>query len=130
EADFYECVSNAFETSTGGHDFLCGLQRDAWGRFYTASGKLGLLRVSADGRSVEVLATGFRNPDGLGLLPYGTLTVPGSEGERTHRLADQRGQGRRPLRVPGPESRPRARPAPGLPPPRDGQLQRRPGLCR
>jgi putative heme-binding domain-containing protein len=81
EADFYECFSNAYETSPAGHDFVCGLQRDAEGRFYTASGKQGLLRIAADGRTVEVLATGFRNPDGLGLTPDGTLTVPNSEGE-------------------------------------------------
>ncbi len=81
EADFYECFSNAFETSPAGHDFICGLQRDSSGRFYTASGKQGLLRISADGRDVETLATGFRNPDGLGLSPEGTITVPNSEGD-------------------------------------------------
>ncbi len=81
EADFYECFSNAYPTSPGGHDFISGLQRDSAGRFYTASSKLGLLRIAADGRSYEVLATGFRNPDGLGLTPDGTVTVPNSEGE-------------------------------------------------
>jgi putative heme-binding domain-containing protein len=81
EADFYECFSNAQETSTGGHDFVSGLQRDASGRLYTASSKQGLLRIAADGRSIEVLATGFRNPDGLGLAPDGIVTVPNSEGE-------------------------------------------------
>ena len=53
------------------------------GRFYTASSKFGLLRISADGRSLETMATGFRNPDGLGLAPDGTITVPNSEGEWT-----------------------------------------------
>jgi putative heme-binding domain-containing protein len=81
EADFYECFSNVYPTSAGGHDFISGLQRDAAGRFYTASGPSGLLRIAADGRSSEVIATGFRNPDGLGLAPDGTLTVPNSEGE-------------------------------------------------
>lgn len=83
EADFYECFSNAFVTSPAGHDFICGLQRDTAGRFYTASGNQGLVRISADGRTAEVLATGFRNPDGLALLPDGSLTVPCSEGEWT-----------------------------------------------
>ena len=82
-ADFYECFSNAYRTSPAGHDFICGLQRDRDGRFYTASGAQGLLRISADGRRCEVLATGFRNPDGCGLLPDGTVTVPCSEGEWT-----------------------------------------------
>ncbi len=83
EADFYECFSNAFKTSPAGHDFICGLQRDTAGNFYTASGNQGLLRISPDGQDVKVLATGFRNPDGLGILPDGTLTVPVSEGEWT-----------------------------------------------
>jgi putative heme-binding domain-containing protein len=83
EADYYECFSNAYDTSPAGHDFICGLQRDDSGRFYTASGKQGLLQISADGRSIRVIATGFRNPDGLGLAPDGTLTVPASEGEWT-----------------------------------------------
>ncbi|QDU92679.1 DUF6797 domain-containing protein [Lignipirellula cremea] len=83
EADFYECFSNAFETSPAGHDFICGLQRDKAGNFYTASGNQGLLKISPDGKQVEVIATGFRNPDGLGILPGGMLTVPCSEGDWT-----------------------------------------------
>jgi putative heme-binding domain-containing protein len=82
EADFYECVSNAFETSPAGHDFICGLQRDREGRFYTVSGKQGLLRIDPGSpRRIEVVAAGFRNPDGLGLTAAGVLTVPNSEGE-------------------------------------------------
>ena len=81
EADFYECFTNKYQTSPAGHDFICGLQRDSSGRFYTVSGKQGLLKISADGRSVETIATGFRNPDGLGLGPDGTITVPSSEGD-------------------------------------------------
>jgi putative heme-binding domain-containing protein len=83
EADFYECFSKSYLTSPLGHDYVCGLQRDGAGRFYTASSKQGVLRVSADGQRAEVLATGFRNPDGLGLLPEGAVTVPCSEGDWT-----------------------------------------------
>jgi len=83
EADFYECFSKEFETSSAGHDFICGLQRDKQGRFCFASGNQGLMRVSADGRTAEVLAEGLRNPDGLGLYPDGTVTIPCSEGEWT-----------------------------------------------
>ncbi|WP_144057381.1 DUF6797 domain-containing protein [Novipirellula maiorica] len=83
EADFYECFSDAFVTSPAGHDFICGLQRDERGNFYTASGNQGLLRISPDGKTADVIATGFRNPDGLGILPGGTLTVPVSEGAWT-----------------------------------------------
>ena len=81
ETDFYECFSQALETSPSGHDFTCGLWRDNEGRFYTASGKQGLMRIAADGQSAEVLATGLRNSDGLGLLPDGTVTIPSSEGD-------------------------------------------------
>ncbi|KLU05617.1 Glucose dehydrogenase, PQQ-dependent [Rhodopirellula islandica] len=80
EADFYECFSNAFQTSPAGHDFICGLQRDDQGNFYTASGNQGLLRISPDGDQADVIATGFRNPDGLGIFSDGTVTVPCSEG--------------------------------------------------
>ncbi|QDU77480.1 Auracyanin-A precursor [Bremerella volcania] len=83
EADFYECFSNVYDTSPGGHDYICGLEIDSQGRFYTASGKDGLLRISADGKRAEVLATGFRNPDGLGITSDGKVTVPCSEGAWT-----------------------------------------------
>ena len=83
EADFYECFSNAYQTSPAGHDFICGLERDVEGSFYTVTGNQGLVRISPDGQKADVVATGFRNPDGLGLLPGGTLTVPCSEGEWT-----------------------------------------------
>ena len=81
EADFYACVTNRFEPS-GGHNFKCGLERDTAGNFFTASHQ-GLLRISPDGKTIDVLAVGFRNPDGLGLLPDGAITVPVSEGEWT-----------------------------------------------
>ncbi|QDT35697.1 plastocyanin/azurin family copper-binding protein [Stratiformator vulcanicus] len=82
-ADYYECFDKSFKTSPAGHDFICGLERDADGNFYTSSGNQGLLRIGADGESSEVIATGFRNPDGLGLLPDGTISVPASEGSWT-----------------------------------------------
>jgi len=83
EADYYESFSRAYVTSPAGHDFICGLQRDRAGRFYTASGNQGILQIAADGQAVQVLATGFRNPDGICLMSDGTITVPCSEGEWT-----------------------------------------------
>lgn len=83
EADYYECVSNAMLTSPAGHDFICGLARDADGNFYTASGNQGLIRIDSTGDHVEVLAAGLRNPDGIHLMPDGSLTAPASEGEWT-----------------------------------------------
>ena len=53
EADYYECVSNAYVTSPAGHDFICGLQRDAAGRFYTVSGKQGLSRIRRGARRLR-----------------------------------------------------------------------------
>ncbi len=83
EADYHECFSNAYKTSPAGHDYIAGLQRDAAGNFYTVSSNQGLVRISPDGKKADVLATGFRNPDGLGLTPDGVITVPCSEGEWT-----------------------------------------------
>ncbi len=81
EADFYECFINTQPTSPGGHDYLCGLVRDKDGNFYTASSSHGLLKISADGKTVTTIATGVRNPDGIGILPDGALTIPSSEGD-------------------------------------------------
>jgi azurin len=83
EADYYECVTNAMETSRGGHDFVVGLERDSAGRWIYTSGNEGLCRIDPDGR-VEVLATGFRNPNGLAMSPDGRfLTTSGQEGDWT-----------------------------------------------
>lgn len=82
EADFYECVTNGYTTSRSGHDYVCGLQRDAQGRFYFASSVDGVCRIAPGGKA-EVLATGFRNPDGLGLAPDGTVTTSVQEGDWT-----------------------------------------------
>lgn len=80
DADYYECFSDKHVTSPGGHDYICGLERDAQGNFYTASGADGVYRISADGKTAEIIATGFRNPDGIGLTPNGVLTIPCAEG--------------------------------------------------
>lgn len=81
EIDFYENYSDALATSAGGHDFTCGLARDPNGRFYTASGKQGVMRIASDGQSAAVVATGLRNSDGIGRHPDGMLTIPSSEGD-------------------------------------------------
>ncbi|MEQ1839442.1 MAG: plastocyanin/azurin family copper-binding protein, partial [Verrucomicrobiales bacterium] len=83
EADFYECVTNAMQTSPGGHDFIVGLETDAEGRWYFASGNQGVCRIT-DRDQLEVLATGFRNPNGLGLSPDGRfITTSVQEGDWT-----------------------------------------------
>lgn len=83
EMDYYECFSNAYVTSPAGHDYICGLHRDRQGYFFIASGNQGVVRISPDGKKADIVAVGFRNPDGLGLYPDGVVTVPCSEGEWT-----------------------------------------------
>jgi putative heme-binding domain-containing protein len=81
EADRYDCFSRAYTASAGGHDYTCGLVRDTDGRFITACSAQGLVRISADGKTAEVLATGLRNSDGVGICPDGTITAGSSEGD-------------------------------------------------
>jgi hypothetical protein len=83
EADFYECVTNAMQTSPGGHDFIVGLETDKEGRWYFASGNQGVCRITGRDQ-LEVLATGFRNPNGLGISPDGRfITTSVQEGDWT-----------------------------------------------
>ena len=83
EADFYECVTNAMQTSPGGHDFIVGLEADKEGRWYFASGNQGLCRINNRDK-LEVLGTGFRNPNGLGISAAGRfITTSVQEGDWT-----------------------------------------------
>ena len=84
EADFYECVSNAYETSPGGHDFITGLEVGPDGAFYFVSATQGVCRVAPGGGAVESLATGFRNANGVAVAADGTVLTNGQEGEWTN----------------------------------------------
>ena len=81
EADRYENFHNGIIT-TPGHDYVACLERDAAGNFYYVDPR-GVHRVSADGRSSETIATGFRNPNGLGVSPGGLVTVTPQQGTWT-----------------------------------------------
>lgn len=82
-ADSYESFHDGIETSTGGHDYVTCLETDSAGRFYYVDPK-GLHRVSADGRVAELLAAGFRNPNGMGVSPDGSIrTVAPQQGTWT-----------------------------------------------
>lgn len=83
EADFYECFNNDGQTSLGGHDFASCLETDPEGNFYYIRAHEGVCRVSADGKTHESIATGFRNPIGLGVGPDGTVTAAPQEGNWT-----------------------------------------------
>ncbi len=88
EADFYESFFPDPDVSTYFHAFNFDLQRDNAGNFYYAkSGQYtdfalpgALMRVSADGKSSSVVATGFRTPNGLGMMPGGQVTVSDNQG--------------------------------------------------
>ncbi len=83
EADFYENFHDAIETSAGGHDFVTSLERDDAGNFYYVDPK-GVHRVTRDGRAQETLATGWRNPNGMGVSPDGSIvTVAPQQGTWT-----------------------------------------------
>ncbi len=83
EADFYENFCNLIETSTGGHNYVTSLEKDDAGNFYYVD-PIGAHRVSANGKRIETLATGFRNPNGLGVSPDGIIvTVAPQQGEWT-----------------------------------------------
>jgi len=83
EADYYENFCNQIQTSTGGHDFVTCLEKDDAGNFYYVDPR-GLHRVSIDGNRVDHLASGWRNPNGMGVSPDGkVLTVAPQQGEWT-----------------------------------------------
>lgn len=73
EADYYESVSRMHDTSSGSHDFITGLEQDHSGRWYFASGNQGICRVDKD--RIDVLGTGLRNPNGLGVSPDGKIIL-------------------------------------------------------
>ena len=72
EADYYENFCNLIQTSAGGHDYVTSLEKDEAGNFYYIDPR-GVHRVSREGRGSETLATGFRNPNGLGASPDGRM---------------------------------------------------------
>ncbi len=82
EADRYENFCNLMETSIGGHDFVTCLEQDPAGNFYYVD-PIGVHRISPDGRTKETLATGFRNPNGLGVSRDGVITVTPQQGTWT-----------------------------------------------
>jgi putative heme-binding domain-containing protein len=91
ETDYYECFNSDHQVTEHFHEFAMGLQTDADGNFYYAkSGRHALpalvphhgtlLKVSKDGATTEILATGFRAANGVCLNPDGTFYVTDQEG--------------------------------------------------
>ena len=87
EADFYESFSADDDVSTFFHAFNFDLQRDKEGNLYYAkSGQYtsyalpgSVIKVSPDGKR-EVHCTGFRTPNGMGIMPDGRVTVSDNQG--------------------------------------------------
>lgn len=83
EADFYEDFCNLIHTFPETHHYVTSLEADAAGNFYFVD-PVGVHRVSPDGRKLETIATGFRNPNGMGVRPDGKIvTVAPQQGEWT-----------------------------------------------
>ena len=86
EADFYEAFNNDIMIGGGGHSYATCLETDPKGNFYfircaegTPHGGV-VIKVAADGSKLEVVATGFRNPNGLGVGPNGVITAADQQG--------------------------------------------------
>lgn len=91
ETDFYENFNSDHQVTEHFHEFAMGLQTDAEGNFYYAkAARHGLpalvphhgtlLRVSKDGTRTDILATGFRAPNGVCVNPDGTFFLSDQEG--------------------------------------------------
>jgi hypothetical protein len=90
EADAYENFYNLGTTMANYHAFALELQTDPEGNFYwIADGQRVesqvpfhgcLLKVAKDGRSHEVVATGLRAANGMGVGPNGEITCADNQG--------------------------------------------------
>ncbi len=91
EVDFYENFNNDCVVTDNYHEFALDLQTDAAGNFYYAKGSPWtptnmsphqgtMLRVSKDGAKLDIVATGLRAPNGLGMGPGDVLTCSDNQG--------------------------------------------------
>ncbi len=91
EFDFIANFNNDHQLSESFHEFTMGLQTDEDGNFYYAKAARHaqdalfphhgtLLKVSADGLSTDIIAKGFRAPNGIFRDDDGTLWVTDQEG--------------------------------------------------
>jgi mono/diheme cytochrome c family protein len=88
EADYYENFRNLITPGAGAWSQAFGLETDSEGNFYFVRGRgnrlsdfrNGVIRVSADGSEMDLIASGFRQPFGMGISPEGLVTVSQQEG--------------------------------------------------
>ena len=94
ETDFYENFNNDAQVTEHFHEFAMDLQTDKRGNFYYMKGARhalpavipqhgSVIRVSADGSTSQVLANGFRAPNGLALNDDGSFISTDQEGHWT-----------------------------------------------
>jgi len=89
EADFYETFYPDTDVSTFFHSFNFDLQVDHRGHFYyVKAGEYtdykqpgAVLDITPDGSQAQVYCTGFRVPNGMGILPGDRLTVSDNQGD-------------------------------------------------
>jgi hypothetical protein len=91
EADLYENIYNDTIISSNGADYALDLQTDRAGNFYfgkatpwlpevTTPHQGVLFKVSPDGTTSEIIATGLRVPNGLAIGPSGEIAVSENQG--------------------------------------------------
>lgn len=91
EADLYENFNNDTVVTPNYHEFVLDLHTDSKGNFYYAKGapwepsvtsphQGTILKISPDGRNMEVFATGLRAPNGMTVGPDDTVLVGDNQG--------------------------------------------------
>lgn len=91
EADLYENFNNDTVVTPNYHEFVLDLHTDSKGNFYYAKGapwepsvtsphQGTILKVSPDGKKLEVFATGLRAPNGMTVGPDDTVLVGDNQG--------------------------------------------------
>ena len=91
EADYYENFNNDAVVTANYHEFCLDLDTDSQGNFYYAKGAPWepevtsphqgcLLKVSKEGSRMDIVATGFRAPNGLAIGPGDEITVSDNQG--------------------------------------------------
>ena len=87
-ADYYETFFADPDVSSFFHAFCFDLQRDSKGYlYYSKSGQYtsfkqagAVIQVAPDGRGFEYFATGFRTPNGMGMMPNDLPLCSDNEG--------------------------------------------------
>jgi hypothetical protein len=90
EADFYENFNNDGPTAPSFHSFAMELHTDRAGNFYYSRGAHrvkpgtpmhgGVIKVAKDGSKAELVCSGFREANGLGVGPDDTITMADNQG--------------------------------------------------